>query len=599
MGSVLSTPYPEASGNDVDGKSYDYIIIGGGTAGCVLASRLSEDEDVSVLLVERGPVDDTWVSRVPLLSSDMGGISVFKHWESEPSTHLSNIATLVMRGEGLGGSSRINGMLYTRGNVAEYDNWAAHSSKEWAYENIEKYFVRAEHSLSQPSSKFRGSSGPWYNQVIPMEQWPFRSFKMILDCAKTWGLPHVSDGNSPDTPANRVQFMDITIDAKRQRISTYRAFLPAETAVSRKGRLTICTNSLVIGMDLEAEAGGQGQTVKRVHFEACNPIKSGKKYTVHVKREAILCSGALGSPQVLMLSGIGPAQHLKDRGINVRLDLPGVGSYLKDHLSFPVDWEVPVQESLNKLRLRPWLAIIAIFRYLITGLGVVGVGFICLAIFVCGNSIVDEDMSLQSDNASNSNKESLPDIELMPIATACADPSQDGLKIGTYTHQDKGAFSIMACVLRPKSHGKVRLDPQNPRTAYPRVDFGFLSDESDYPICRKAVKLSMKFGDLLRAKGFPLKRILSGPTSLENEDVDKFIRKRARTTFHFTSTCRMASRDDPVSPGVVDSNLRVYGTSNLRVSDASTFPDIIACHPQAAVVMVAEKCSDMIKETWK
>ena len=265
-------------------------------------------------------------------------------------------------------------------------------------------------------------------------------------------------------------------------------------------------------------------------------------------------------------------------------------------------WEVPSTESLAQLVISPWKGFIEFLKYVFLRRGILSIPVQVLSIFVRGSSLDDDTSSFVRQSLLSSSEKAkgttgqppqveTPDIEIMPLAALATDDFEE-----YRSHYTKiGAFSLLACLLQPKSRGSVRLASTNPRDR-PKVDLALLSDPADFAKARKAVRLALRLGEAIKAQGFPLLRDIVVPKSEKAGDgLDAFIRHRARTTYHYSSTCRMAPESDPRAPGVVDDELRVHGISNLRVCDASVFPQIVAAHLQAPVVMVAEKCADMIK----
>jgi choline dehydrogenase len=265
-------------------------------------------------------------------------------------------------------------------------------------------------------------------------------------------------------------------------------------------------------------------------------------------------------------------------------------------MAIPIAWEVPAKESLTYVVTSPLKIGKEFFRYLLFGAGLLGMPVQGLILLVRGTSLDDATSELVAQAPPNSNEISdgilradslIPDIEMIPLNINAIDDTSPISKTGVFT--------ILAALLRPKSRGSVRLRSSNPGDK-PKVDLGFLSSAEDYVMARKSVRLALRIGEGMKAKGFPLLKGLSAPVlEASDEEIDTVIRHYARTTYHYSSTCRMASESDEKAPGVVDDSLRVYGVQNLRVCDASIFPQVIAAHLMAPVVMVAEKCADMIK----
>ncbi|KAI0690392.1 alcohol oxidase [Cerioporus squamosus] len=538
----VGKPIPVSPSVPADTYTYDYIVVGGGTAGCVLASRLSEDPDVSVLLIEQGPVADTWSSRAPLLSGNM----------------------------------------YAKDSLAarccfpgDYNQWKALGTMP--------YFVKSENTRSHPEATFRGHDGMWENRQFT--DIPYQTNAYVDRAVDRLGIERVSDLNDPDVPAACTGIVDIVQDSEYHRHSTYRAFLPPSLTCNRQERLKICPNSIVSRVELVPQAEGADVRATGVYLEASNSRKAGCRYLVRARKEVILCAGAIGSPQIMMMSGIGPQAHLLEKGIPVYRDMPAVGSHLSDHMGVPVAFEVPLSDSLHQLEESPLKALVELARYVLTGRGAFSRPFQNSSTFV-PSRLLDDTGSISSKDPREldaSLPENRPDIELMHIAHDCGD----------YDVSGKGVYSMLVTLVRPKSEGSVRLATTNPRV-HPDVDLGFLSDTADYVPLRKGVRLALRIGEEVRKQGYPLAE-LKVPTSASDEDVDEFIRANLRTCFHYTSTCRMGRETHGACPSVVDAKLKVHGVRGLRVCDTSVFPEIIASHIMAPAVMVAEKCADMIK----
>ncbi|EPQ54341.1 alcohol oxidase [Gloeophyllum trabeum ATCC 11539] len=488
--------------------------------------------------------------------------------------HLDNRSVALIRGDGLGGTSRVNTLLYTRGAPLEYNHWKNMGHSAWGYDELKPYFVRSEKSLSHSKSDFHGGDGPWENQTFPDLQ--FEVLKHVRPAAAALGIPEIPDINAPDAPPVGCAMLDVSIDASMRRASTYSAFLPADVAFPRKERLKICTRSIVTGIEVATESSGL--RAKGIYFERLDP--SSKTFYARAKREVVLCCGALGSPQLLMLSGIGPKEHLQDHGISVVRDMPGVGSHLQDHIDIPVTFETPIEDSLHVLLVQPWRAVSQLAKYFISSKGLFAMPVTQMAVFV-KSSLLDDNSEIRTRVPED--EDNVADIEIKAIPVN-----------GSHIQYPKlGVFSLLPGLVRPKSTGRVMLASTNPRD-HPAVDLGFLSTAEDYAVLRKGVKLALRLGEQIRLQGYPLKN-LQALEGQSDEGLDSFIRAHARSGFHYSCTCRMAPETDPVHPGVVDDELRVYGIHGLRVCDTSIFPEILSAHTMAPAVVVAEKCADMMK----
>ncbi|KAI0753767.1 alcohol oxidase, partial [Fomes fomentarius] len=553
----------------------------GGTAGCVLASRLSEDPRITVLLIEQGPVEDTWI--VPLISSNpFRSGTIARTWWSLPIQGADNRYLEIMRGEALGGTSRINSLLYTRGCPGDYNRWKELGNDGWAYDDIESYFVKSEKTRDHPPSRHRGKNGPWENRQFT--HIPYRIMPYIHDAFKKAGIQRHQDLNSPDMPAAGTGVFDIMQDGSYHRQGVDRAFLPASLVQERRSRLKICTNTLVTKINL-AEDGGNVRA-KGVHFEAFNTRKAGEKYYAAAKREVILCAGAIGSPQLLMLSGIGPKEHLLSKGVPVVRDMPAVGSYLQDHIGVPLTFEVPINDSLHELEVSPLKVVKELVKYLFTGYSQLSLPMQGSATFLASR-LLDKDHAVSNASAKDldtSLPSNRPDLEIMHITNNATD----------YDIPGKGIFTLLVAHITPKSYGSVRLATSNAR-ARPDIDLGFFSNPEDYIALRKGIRFALRIAADVRKAGYPIHDLIVPEAGSSDETIDAFVRTNLRTCFHYTSTCRMGKDAHGERPSVVDTELRVHGVRGLRVCDASVFPEIVGAHTTAPTVMVAERCADIIK----
>ncbi|KAJ7655293.1 alcohol oxidase [Mycena polygramma] len=557
-------PYPAVTLDEAAERGvYDFVIVGGGTAGCVLASRLSEDPAVTVLLLERGDARTGWATQVPLLSTNfLGDESAAYRWPAAYPVGDARTLSLVT-GKGLGGGSSINSMQYTRGFPKEYDVWSENGRQGWSYAEVEPYFKRSENF-----------GGKW--KVRDMGEPYFPTARSCVEACAALGFPFSDDLNDPTIPLTVCAKLDCTIDQKSHRSSTFTAFLPKDLAENRKSHLQICTGAAVTCLQLESDSlhldSSSQRAVKGVAFQSND---SSLLFHVKARREVILCAGAIATPQILLLSGIGPKENVK-RPLNH--ELAGVGQNLRDHMAVGIMYSVPADQSLHILQTNRLKAILELFRYIVFGQGMFLSPVTQLSILV-DSALIDDSGHITPQKPGEQAR--LPDLELMPIHFNYSEPP---IPI------DAGAFSLKVALMRPKSRGSVTLASPDPLQR-PRCDLAFLTEAEDYAVLRKGIRLAKRIGEKMRELGANLKDLYM-PESEAEADLDAFIRKTVRTTYHYGCTCRMGPEGEA---GVVDDELKVHGIANLRIADCSIIPEMMSTHLQAPAVMIAEKCADMIK----
>ena len=525
---------------------FDYIIIGGGSAGCTLAGRLSEDPDVSVALLEAGPADSNVLIHCP------AGIALLAkthqvnwNYETVPQPGLNGRRGYQPRGKVLGGSSSINAMIYLRGQPADYDHWASQGNAGWAFKDVLPYFKRAENNERGPND-WHGAGGPLNVKDLPS---PNRFSSLFVQAGVQAGLQSNPDFNGAEQEG--VGIYQVT-HKDGERYSAAKAYL---TPHLKRPNLQVFTGALTTRILLEKKRA------VGVEFQHEGQLKQ-----LRATREVLLCAGALQSPQILMLSGIGPHAHLLENGIATLHALPGVGQNLQDHPNVVINTTVPRGRDL--MGISPSGVIDAIkgiydWRQHRTGMLTSNIaeagGFI--------RSAPDEDR---------------PDLQLHFVVGILVDH-------GRKTVLGHG-HSCHVCVLRPRSRGSVRLASRDP-TAPPQIDPNFLADRDDTERLIRGFRLLRNILGQPALQGDGGREFASSAKAQSDLQIEQFIRDHADTEYHPVGTCRMGSGPD----AVVDAELRVHGLQGLRVVDASIMPSLISGNTNAPVIMIAEKAADMIK----
>jgi choline dehydrogenase len=529
--------------------TYDFIVTGAGSAGCVLAARLTESGRYSVLLLEAGGNDSKFWIHVPMgYAKTFVDPEVNWKFESEPEHELNGRTMYQPRGKVLGGTSSINGMIYMRGNAADYDQWRQLGNEGWDYDSVLPYFRKAEDN-ERGADEFHGSGGPLRVSNQPYE-WEIA--KVLLEACKQAGIPFNPDFNGAKQEG--CGYYQTTTKDKR-RWSTAAAYL--RMAKSRPN-LTIKTRAHATRILF------QGNKATGVEFRTPHGLE-----VAHAGREVIVSGGAYGSPQLLQLSGVGPAQHLSDMGIDVVHDMPGVGSNLQDHFNTYFTYRISKNLSLNALQYSLTHRLVAGAKYVFLRSGPMSGNGMYVG------ALVRSDKRLER-----------PDLQFNISAWSTIDRTADGI----ISHPFPG-ISISPVHLAPEGRGTVRLRNSDPY-APPEIKFNFLRSENDMRVMIAGVRIARSIARQQALQKLMVGETAPGVATHTDEEIAADVRQRGVSNLHPVGTCGMGHG----SMSVVDPRLRVHGMTGLRVVDASIMPMIVAGNTNAPTIMIAEKASDMIQE---
>ena len=526
---------------------FDYLIVGAGSAGCVLANRLGEDPATQILLLEAGPADKSWTIDMPsAVGLVVGGTRYNWSYSSEPEPYLDGRRIGTPRGRTLGGSSSINGMVYIRGHARDYDTWAEQGCTGWGYQDVLPYFKRAQ-THADGEDDYRGGAG--HLHVTPGDvKTPLCAAFLKAGAEAGYGLSDDLNGYRQEAfgPVDRTT-------RHGRRWSTSRGYL--SQALGR-GNVRVSTDALALRILFK------GQRAIGVEYE-----QSGKIHQAFARREVLLTAGAINSPQLLLLSGVGPAAELRDLGITVIQDLPGVGRRLNDHPDTVVQYLCKKPVSLYPWTTAPgkwWIGA----RWFATHDGLAASNHFEAGAFIRSRAGVEH-----------------PDLQLtfMPLA----------VKPGSVDLVPHHAFQIHIDLMRPTSLGSVTLNSADPREP-PRILFNYLKTEQDRADMRAGARLVREIIGQPAMAAFRGEELVPGAQAQSDEALDAWARQVTETGYHASGTCKMGPASD--AEAVVDPQLRVHGLEGLRVVDASIMPVIVSGNTNAPTVMIAEKASDMIRD---
>jgi choline dehydrogenase-like flavoprotein len=520
---------------------YDYVIVGAGSAGCVLANRLSEDPFTRVLLLEAGGKDRSPNIKIPAAFANQFHTKLDWDFMTEPEPYVDDRSLYIPRGKSLGGSSSMNAMLYVRGRPLDYDGWAAQGAPGWAYADVLPYFKKSEGNV-RGASEFHGVSGPLR---VDEQRSPRPLDAGFLKACAAVGIPWVADYNGPEQDG--ASMFQVT-QRNGRRWSTADAFL---RPVLGRANLEVRTKTEVVGIELDGDRA-TGIRLRRG--------KSGVE-VVRAEREVVLCAGAIGSPQLLLVSGIGAAAELERVGVRVRRDLPGVGRNLQDHPFVTVIWEVTDRRTLYGADKPKPMA-----EWILRRTGPL-------------TSTVAEVVAF--------------------VRTRGGLPAADiQFHMGAAYYDDHGAeeydgdcMVIAPVLVSPKARGRVWLRSADP-TDKPRIITNTLEPDDDVTSLVAGVRLARDIASQSPLKETIVKELKPGPEVAADDDLADDLRRRLMLIYHPVGTCRMSDTDEIA---VVDSRLRVHGVERLRVADASIMPIIPGGNTNAPTIMIAEKAADLIR----
>lgn len=533
-------------------NTYDFVIVGGGSAGCVLANRLSASGKWQVLLLEAGPADSSSFIHMPtgIIPVIRSNVLNWKFWTT-PQQSCGGRPMFWPRGRTLGGSSSINAMCYIRGHAWDYDHWASLGNEGWSYKDVLPYFRKMENFEAidkvPGGREFHGSGGPLnvaeHRFVNPL-------MTAFVEAGQQAGYKKTADFNGAQQEG--IGYYHV-MQKDGERCSNARGFL---TPVLDRPNLKVIT----------------GAHAARVLFEGKRAVgvrylQNGRYAEAMARKEVILSAGAIGSPQLLLLSGVGPRAQIEQHGIQAVHELPGVGENLQDHLDIHVTWEEKTRHGISLHWTSLWRSLKSLFQYLSGRRGELT------------SNMAQAGGFVKSDPA-----QAIPDLQWHLVPFVYSNHGQDLAPLFKYY-----AFTLMTCFLRPESRGTIKLASSDP-LAPPLIDANYLATPRDMDALVKGFKLARKVLEQPAFAPHRLQEFEPGAAVQSDEQIRDFIRSRAETVYHPVGTCKMG-RD---AMAVVDPRLRVHGLAGLRVVDASVMPTLIGGNTNAPTTMIAERAADLI-----
>jgi len=543
-------PHDFGRRQDVSGESFDFIVVGAGSSGCVLANRLSADGKTSVALIEAGPRDSNFWIHLPVgYGRTMWDPRVNWKFYTEPEPHMADRRIYWPRGRVLGGSSSINGLIVIRGQPEDYDRWARLGNHGWSWQEVLPYFIKLENNADLGGDQLHGAHGPLQVQSINERHELIEAF---IAAANRHGIPRTADFNG--RAQEGVGYFQLTT-RKGWRNSAADAYL---RPVKQRPNLQIFTDT----------------QVGKILFDGYRAVgvtcRTGEEFrTIRAARGVILAAGAVQSPQILMVSGIGPARELARHGIRVKIDRGAVGQNLQDHLQFRLIYKVSKPITTNDA-LRSLLGRLKLgLDWLLRSRGALAVGINQGGLFA----------RLMPSSKT-------PDIQFH-VATLSADMA------GGKVHDFSG-MTLSVCQLRPQSRGTIVLSSADPFDR-PRIHANYLAEESDRDFAVAAISFARKLARTPPLCDLIAEEVTPGPKVESEADILDFARTNGATIFHPAGTCRMGSDDD----AVVDPRLRVRGAAGLWVADCSIMPALVSGNTNVPAMMIAEKAADMILQDYQ